>query len=350
MPLSRRQNLTIGLGMLVLFTLTGAATYQLTRPKSVGQPVPVLNNMQVRSWLSDDVAFVQQTSAPPDCFIANLHTGTLSPLPTPPPLPREKRRGNGYTEGYVRSERGISPDGKWLLYEESQVWGWNDSGGPLGTRWRLLSTSEGTSRFWPADGSFIPALNKFMEERVQTRALRWLPDSSGWMEFEQRGSGECSLQRYDLAAQAPRALPPPALKPGSELTQLLPNGQMLFAHQTELELVPLLPGAPPAAHHKLALPPSIDTYSFLAYTPEALLVSSYYTVERKGLVRWIASHLRVEDEFCEVWRIPLRGGAPQKLAILAHDAHNFRLTHDQKRLLYWKPNGVAIGAYAIRLP
>lgn len=350
MGLSHRQNLTMGLGMLVLFTLTGAATYQLTRPKSIGQPVPVLNDMQVCAWLSDDVAFVQHTSEPPDVLIANLHTGTLSRLPTPPPVPHETRRGDGYTENYMRSERGISPDGKWLLYQESHVWGWEDSGGPLGTRWRLLRTSDGTSRFWPADGSFIPVPNQSRYGQMQARVLRWLPDNSGWVEFKQLSSGECSLQHYDLPSQAPRALKAPSLKPGFSLRQFLPNGQAVFAHQTEFELVPLFPGAPPGAHHKLALPPDRGSYSFLAYTPEALLVSSYYTIERKGLVRWIASRLRMEDGFCAIWRIPLRGGAPQKLTTLPHDAHNFTLTHDQKRLLYWEPNGEAIGAYALALP
>ena len=94
MPLTRCQNLAIGLGAVVLLTLTGIAAAFLTSNPSGAQRVPALDGVALEGWRNDEVALAweQPGNVEPRYFFLNVRTGERTPLPTLPPHHRIRSR------------------------------------------------------------------------------------------------------------------------------------------------------------------------------------------------------------------------------------------------------------------
>lgn len=344
MPLTRCQNLAIGLGAVVLLTLTGIAAAFLTSNPSGAQRVPALDGVALEGWRNDEVALAweQPGNVEPRYFFLNVRTGERTPLPTLPPLPQDKKpRGDSSRESYARSFPKLSPDGQWLLYKETRSWSWMDSAGNLGYRWRLVRLTDGTSRLWPSDGSFQRSPHPELDNHNDfTQHTLWLPDSQGWAELEEFQSGPCSLTSYPVSSLAPRPLPPPTPLPNSRFQELLPTGQGLFTPRASnpgriaLQLLPLAPGSPPEERLSLPIPGGAANYGFVDADSTRLLVM--VDTEVQGLSRWLATVRQLGvPQISALWRVPRSGARPQCLLKFGREIGQLGFARDKKQLYYW---------------
>lgn len=173
-----------------------AAVAFLARPRPpMALPVPDLTNSRIIRWIDGRRVITEEYGT---------HCGREIILEAYRSEPYENwldlqngPGGDRFTEesdlGVFRSSPSPSPDGRWLLYQETQGYKHN-------SRFRLVPRAGGPSRYVPASKDFLS--KSFW-------AWCWLPDSQGWIAFRRRRDASLEMVRYDLdRPDSPQLLTP----------------------------------------------------------------------------------------------------------------------------------------------
>ncbi len=320
MVLTRRHTLTLGLSALALSTVFTALAWS-SRPSSGLQLLPQLAKYDFLGWLGSDALLVIPGGSPDratNAAIFRLQTHAFHPLPPLPELPP-----------FTAAEPVPSPDGRWVLYKESEGGG-PENATPYATRWRLMRVDGGETRMFPSDGSFRPTPD---EIGYPLPYAYWLPDSSGWTSVADTDHAHHQkLERFRLAAPdgAPERLVFPGINPKfQQLGSITSDGRLVFIGDQTLQLCAILSGSLPTKPFRI-VPPAGSVVDFTTDGHDAFAI---VTLNKTGISAWYARLLHRPMSTEEFWRIPLDGTRSMHLAIIPPDTYSLDVSPDQKRLL-----------------
>ncbi|MBB6049715.1 hypothetical protein [Armatimonas rosea] len=329
MGLARRRNIPLGFGALALVALLVIAVLA-SRLTSRTQLLSGISDGYLVRWLgSDALLLIEEQKGTPMRF--DLATRRLTPLPF---LPDD-------TLDLIPS-----PDGRWVLYKESQGGGSKNTL-PYGVRWRAVRMDGSETRMFPADGSFRPAPDEITEP---VPCAYWLPDSSGWISVALKRRGHHQLWerfRLDAVDGAPERLTFPQFhSERPHLKTITPDGRLVFKDPSEqtLQLCSPLPGRAPSPLYSLRLG-SGDLDTILAVEGNTFL-GVVTTAPKTGLAAWMGRIFHQEDSRQSLWRITFNSDAYTRITGLPFETYDEQLSPDQKHLLCRNGHGT----YLLALP
>ncbi|WP_394794805.1 hypothetical protein [Armatimonas sp.] len=322
MVLTRRHTLTLGLSALALSTVFTALAWS-SRPSSGLQLLPQLAKYDFLGWLGSDALLVIPGGSPDratNAAIFRLQTHAFHPLPPLPELPP-----------FTAAEPVPSPDGRWVLYKESEGGG-PENATPYATRWRLMRVDGGETRMFPSDGSFRPTPD---EVGYPLPYAYWLPDSSGWTSVADTDHAHHQkLERFRLDALdgAPERL----VFPGANINHLnlediTPDGRLVFTDYAEytLQLCAPVSGSVPTPPFRLTL--LFDGLS--QFTSDGNAALALVEVHTTGLSAWFANLIHRPVDTVDLRRIPFNGAPPTTMAANLPVTTHFNISPDQKHVL-----------------
>lgn len=327
--MTRRTLLLTGSGLTLAAIGAGIAA---TRPKNLDQvarPVPVspfppTHSYGLGAWLSEHEVINGSE-------ILDLTTGTTRPLPLSPDCGAVHVVNAPYT---VRSQPIPSPDGKWLLYNETTI---------------LRESSHSSWVVVAPDGwqkKTIPRRDELSSN------FFWLPDNSGWLVLPYPVPDQKQDQGvlYSLSGETkPLSLPQSVslmrgIQDSGQLLVQAPPDQFALYRLGEVEPVKKLVFKNPRESsqtkvHEVCL--SRDGRWFLAH------VCVYHTpLPEQGTWEVLFNNgLPYPEKHAELWLIPVQGGTPHCLAIATGKPrdiwHNDEQGQADISLLSWSPKATS---------